>query len=60
MLNMQGDALLDLSEVLLLARKPEEAVAVLEEAVERYERKGNLVSTRRTRTRLAEIGAPTR
>jgi predicted ATPase len=34
-----------------------EAVVALEQAVERYERKGNLVSSRRAQTRLAEIRA---
>jgi class 3 adenylate cyclase/tetratricopeptide (TPR) repeat protein len=57
MLNYQGDAHADLGEVLLLTGKPDEAVAALEQAVERYERKGNLVSTRRAQTRLAEIRA---
>jgi tetratricopeptide (TPR) repeat protein len=57
MLNSQGDAYADLGEVLLLTGKPDEAVAALEQAVERYERKGNLVSSRRVQTRLAEIRA---
>jgi class 3 adenylate cyclase/tetratricopeptide (TPR) repeat protein len=56
-LDMQGDAHLDLGEVLLLAGRPDEAAAALEQAVERYERKGNLVSTRQAQTRLAEIRA---
>jgi class 3 adenylate cyclase/tetratricopeptide (TPR) repeat protein len=57
MLNMQGDAFADLGEVLALLGKQDEAVAAFEEAAERYERKGNLVSTRRARERLAEIDA---
>jgi tetratricopeptide (TPR) repeat protein len=57
MLNMQGDAYLDLGEVLVLAGRPDEAVAALEQAIERYERKGNLVSSRRAQTHLAEIRA---
>jgi class 3 adenylate cyclase/tetratricopeptide (TPR) repeat protein len=57
MLNMQGDAYADLGEVLLLSGKPHDAAAAFEQAVERYERKENLVSTRRARARLAEIGA---
>jgi class 3 adenylate cyclase/tetratricopeptide (TPR) repeat protein len=57
MLNFQGDAYADLGEVLLLAGKPDEAVAALERAAERYERKGNLVSTRRAQTRVAEVRA---
>jgi hypothetical protein len=57
MLSMQGDAYLDLGEVLVLAARPDEAVAALEQAIERYERKGNLVSTRHAQARLAEINA---
>jgi tetratricopeptide (TPR) repeat protein len=57
MLDMQGDAYLDLGEVLVLAGGPDEAVAALERAIERYGRKGNLVSSRRAQTRLAEIHA---
>ena len=55
MINQQGDAYMDLGEVLLLSGKREEALAVLEYAVDRHERKGNLVSTGRAQERLAEI-----
>ncbi len=55
MINMQGDAYMDLGEVLLLSGKRDEALAALEYAVGRYERKGNLVSTQRAQERLAEI-----
>jgi tetratricopeptide (TPR) repeat protein len=54
-LDTQGDAYADLAEVLLLARKPDEAAAALEQALDRYQRKGNLVSTQRAQTRLAEL-----
>jgi class 3 adenylate cyclase/tetratricopeptide (TPR) repeat protein len=54
MLNVQGDAYADLAEVLLLAGKPETAAAALEEAIERFERKGNVVSAQRARARLVE------
>lgn len=57
MLNSQGDAYADLGEVLLVTGKPDEAAAALEQAIERYERKGNVVSTRRAQARLAEIRA---
>jgi uncharacterized protein YidB (DUF937 family) len=57
MLSCQGDASADLAEVLLLAGKPSEAALALEQAIERYERKGNVVSTQRARARLAEISA---
>jgi tetratricopeptide (TPR) repeat protein len=55
LLSVQGDAHADLAEVLLLSGKPDEARAALEQALDRYERKGNLVSAHRTETRLAEI-----
>nr|MBA3244340.1 tetratricopeptide repeat protein [Actinomycetota bacterium] len=56
-LNGQGDTYADLAEVLLLAGKPDEAAAALEQALERYERKGNVVSARRVRARLTELQA---
>jgi tetratricopeptide (TPR) repeat protein len=56
MLDAQGDAYADLAEVLSLADRPTEAAAALEQALARYERKGNLVSAQRTRARLAELG----
>ena len=51
----QGDAFADLAEVLEVAGASGEATAALERALERYERKGNLVSAERTRHRLAEL-----
>jgi tetratricopeptide (TPR) repeat protein len=58
-LNSQADTYADLGEVLLLTGKPAEAAAALEEAVERYERKGNIVSAQRAQTRLDEIRSAT-
>ena len=55
MINDQGNALCDLAEVLLLAGDVGEAVAAFEQALERYERKGNVVSAQRTRVRLAQL-----
>jgi tetratricopeptide (TPR) repeat protein len=55
MLDPQGDTHVDLAEVLLLAGKPDEAAATLEQALERYERKENVVMAGRTRQRLAEF-----
>ena len=49
----QGDVYADLAEVLVLGGKHDEAIAALEQALARYERKGNLVSAERVRTRLA-------
>ena len=54
-LDAQGDVYADQAEVLSLAGRPEEAGAALEHALSCYERKGNLVSTQRTQTRLAEL-----
>jgi tetratricopeptide (TPR) repeat protein len=54
-IDFQGDAYADLAEVLLLGGKHADATAALEQALERYERKGNLVSAGRTRARLAEL-----
>ncbi len=54
-LNLQGDAYADLAEVLSLAGKPDAAASALEQAHERYARKGNLVSVGRAETRLAAL-----
>jgi tetratricopeptide (TPR) repeat protein len=56
-LNGQADAYADLSEVLVLAGRADEAVQALREALERYERKENLVVAERTRSRLFELDA---
>jgi len=54
-LDMQGDALCDLAEVLRAANRTEEAGAALREALERYERKRNLPKVRQVRALLAEL-----
>ncbi len=54
-LDEQGDAYADLAEVLLLGGERDDAAAALEQALERYERKGNLVSSQRTQARVAEL-----
>ena len=54
MLNQQGETYADLGEVLLLVGKPAEAADAFEQALERFERKGNLVSAERMRSRLAD------
>ena len=54
-LNFQGAALCDLAEVLQSTGSTDEAAAALAQALDRYERKGNLVMVDRTRTRLAEL-----
>ena len=50
-LELQGDALSDLAEVLTQAHRPDEAAGVTEAAVARYERKGDVVSAHRERRR---------
>jgi tetratricopeptide (TPR) repeat protein len=55
MLNAHADALVDLAEVLALAGQ--DARAELARALALYERKGNLVMAKRTRSRLAELTA---
>lgn len=54
-LNFQGYALCDLAEVLHAADRTGEAVATLERALERYERKHNLAQAAQARDRLAEL-----
>jgi class 3 adenylate cyclase/tetratricopeptide (TPR) repeat protein len=55
MLDAQGDAHADLAEVLLLAGKADEAAAALEQALGRYERKGNRVSAEHVQARLGDL-----
>ena len=54
-LNAQGDVYADLAEVLLLGGSAKEAGVALRQALERYERKGNVVSTRHIQARLAKL-----
>jgi len=55
LLNTRGDTLADLAEVLALAGRPAEAVAVLEQAAEIFERKGNRASLERVRLTAEEL-----
>jgi hypothetical protein len=52
---LHADVLLDLAEVLRLAGRPDEAEAATAEAVNIYERKGNVAAAERARA-LAETG----
>jgi ATP/maltotriose-dependent transcriptional regulator MalT len=54
-LNLQGDALCDLAEVLHAAGRSSEAEAALAKALERYERKQNRAQAAQVRGRLAEL-----
>ena len=51
-LNLQGDILTDLAEVLTLGGRHNEAASRSREALEIYERKGNVVSAGRVRATL--------
>ncbi|MDQ2910877.1 MAG: AAA family ATPase [Actinomycetota bacterium] len=53
-----GYALMDLAEVLLLAGRAKEAVPVVEDAVELFERKGIVPAAEAARALLAELKAP--
>jgi tetratricopeptide (TPR) repeat protein len=57
LLDATAGAYADLAEVLQLAGKPDEATAALEQALDRYARKGNVVMAERVRTRLAQLRA---
>jgi predicted ATPase len=57
LLNTQGDTLADLAEVIALAGRPAEAIAVLEQAAERFERKGNRTSLDRVRHSARELAS---
>ncbi|MDQ3894056.1 MAG: tetratricopeptide repeat protein, partial [Actinomycetota bacterium] len=54
-LNLQGDALCDLAEVLAAAGRIDEAAAALEQALERYERKKNLATAAQVRPKLEAL-----
>jgi class 3 adenylate cyclase/tetratricopeptide (TPR) repeat protein len=54
-LNFQGAALSDLAEVLVDAGRMDEAVAVLRQALERYERKKNVAAAAQVRSRIAAL-----
>jgi tetratricopeptide (TPR) repeat protein len=54
-LDAQGDVYADLGEVLLLAGQEDEAAAALQQALGRYQGKGNVVMAGRMRQRLAEL-----
>lgn len=55
-LDSQGDALCDFAEVLQSAGRGKEAAAVLEQALEHYERKQNIPMATRVRNHLADLG----
>jgi class 3 adenylate cyclase/tetratricopeptide (TPR) repeat protein len=55
MLDAQADVYADLAEVLALAGRAEEAAEALDQALARYERKGNLVMAGRSRDRLEAL-----
>jgi class 3 adenylate cyclase/tetratricopeptide (TPR) repeat protein len=58
MLSEQGDAWVDLAEVLRLGARPEEAADALRAAEKLYTEKGYTVAIKRTRALLEELRAP--
>jgi class 3 adenylate cyclase/tetratricopeptide (TPR) repeat protein len=54
-LDGQAETYADLAEVLSLAGRTQEAVEAFEQALARYERKGNIVMSQRTQARLDEV-----
>jgi class 3 adenylate cyclase len=56
-LNMQGDALWDLTNVLAAAGRTDEAAAALEQALERYERKKNRAMVAQVKPKLEALRA---
>jgi class 3 adenylate cyclase len=54
-LNMQGDALWDLAEVLCSAGYEQQGMVTLEQALERYERKRNVALAERVQGKLAAL-----
>jgi class 3 adenylate cyclase/tetratricopeptide (TPR) repeat protein len=57
-LELRADTRVDLADVLSAAGRAGEAAALLEEAIGLYEQKGNVVSQRRARERLAHLSEP--
>jgi tetratricopeptide (TPR) repeat protein len=57
---LQGEAWMDLAEVLALAGRAKEAVDALDEAIRLFEAKGNVVSAARARAARAEVTAASR
>ena len=55
-LNEQADAYWDLAVVLLLGERRDEAAKALHRALDRYERKENLVMAERTSRKLESLG----
>jgi len=54
-INLHGDALVALAEVLCLAERPSEAIPVIQQALNLYRQKGNLVSADKARALLGEL-----
>jgi tetratricopeptide (TPR) repeat protein len=56
-LNNRAEVRMELVEVLRLAQRPDDAIRVLEQALELYEQKGNLVRTAEARALRDKLGA---
>jgi ATP/maltotriose-dependent transcriptional regulator MalT len=55
-LQLHGDALMDLAEVVRLAGRQDEAADAVRTAIDLYDRKGSLISAGRARSVLGELG----
>jgi class 3 adenylate cyclase/tetratricopeptide (TPR) repeat protein len=58
-LNFQGDTWVDLAEVLRMGGRETEAVEALRTALQRYERKGNVIAAGQVRTLIGRLTAST-
>ena len=56
-IDIRGDALMALAEVLRLAERPDKAATVGEQALRLYDQKGNIVSAGKARALLVEFAA---
>jgi ATP/maltotriose-dependent transcriptional regulator MalT len=56
-INCHGDALMALAEVVRLAERPSEALPHIQQALNLYEQKGNVISAGRARALLGELEA---
>jgi class 3 adenylate cyclase/tetratricopeptide (TPR) repeat protein len=56
-IDVRGDVLMALAEVLRVGERPDEAGALIQEALRLYEQKGNVVSASRARSLLDELRA---
>lgn len=54
-IDVRGDALMALADVVRIAERPSEVVPFIQQALNLYEQKGNVVSARKARALLGEL-----